>query len=73
MVPVEILVPAPWPLASRADIDHHVPYSESVDFTARCSSVKVELRLLKDGDHRMNLHKSEIARAACGFFADRMP
>ena len=49
--------------------DDLVPYTESIDFAARCASWDVELRLFRDGDHRLNLHKAEMARAACDFFA----
>ena len=49
--------------------DDLIPYSDSIDFAARCAAADVESRVLKDGDHRLNSHKSMIARAACEFFS----
>ena len=50
--------------------DDLVPFSDSVDFASRCAAVDVELRVIKDGDHRLNSHKAGIARAACVFFSE---
>jgi len=49
--------------------DDVVPYSQSVHFAEQVRHPAVELRLLKDGDHRLTAHKDEIAEAACAFFA----
>jgi uncharacterized protein len=47
--------------------DTLVPYSTSVAFTELTACPTVELRLLKDGDHRLTAFKDEIAEAACRF------
>jgi alpha-beta hydrolase superfamily lysophospholipase len=49
--------------------DDVVPPEESLDFLRRVAYPDVELRLLKDGDHRLTAHKDEIAAQACRFFA----
>ena len=48
--------------------DDLVPFSDSIDFASRCAAADVELRMFKDGDHRLNSHKTGISRAACEFF-----
>ena len=48
--------------------DEVIPYSASVEFAAKCAATKVELRLLKEGDHRLNYAKKEVVRQACDFF-----
>lgn len=52
--------------------DNLVPYTQSIEFAARCAATDVELIITKSGDHRMNLEKEKIARAACDFFATRI-
>lgn len=49
--------------------DETVPYSSSVEFAARCATGDIELRLIKNGDHRLNGEKERMAFAACEFFA----
>jgi alpha-beta hydrolase superfamily lysophospholipase len=49
--------------------DESVPYTESLAFVERTGFPGVELRLLKDGDHRLLNYQDEIAEAACDFFA----
>ena len=49
--------------------DDVVPYSQSVYFTEQVRHPDVELRLFKDGDHRLTAQKDLIAEAACAFFA----
>jgi pimeloyl-ACP methyl ester carboxylesterase len=51
--------------------DEAVPYEDSLDFVRRVSFPDVELRLLKDGDHRLLALKEEMAESACRFFARR--
>ncbi len=50
--------------------DELIHYMDSKDFVAMCTADEVELIIFKRGDHRLNLYKREIARAACDFFAD---
>jgi pimeloyl-ACP methyl ester carboxylesterase len=50
--------------------DDTVPDSDSLSFIRQVEYPHVELRLLKDGDHRLTAHKSAIAAAAGAFFAD---
>jgi pimeloyl-ACP methyl ester carboxylesterase len=49
--------------------DEVVSYSSSIDFAVNCAASNVEIHLLKEGDHRLNLAKEELARGACDFFA----
>lgn len=49
--------------------DDVVPYSVSVEFAEQCASPDIALTLFKAGDHRLNLHRKQIARSACDFFA----
>jgi alpha-beta hydrolase superfamily lysophospholipase len=49
--------------------DDSVPYAHSVELADRAASAEVELRLLRDGDHRLTAHKERIADEACRFFA----
>lgn len=51
--------------------DESVPYQTSLEFVANCAASQVQLLLLKDGDHRLNRAKTQLARAACDFFAAR--
>jgi pimeloyl-ACP methyl ester carboxylesterase len=48
--------------------DTVAPYSGSVAFVEQSAFSQIELRLLKDGDHRLTAFKDEIAEAACRFF-----
>lgn len=50
-------------------VDDIVPDSDSLDFLRTIQYPHVELRLLKDGDHRLTAYKDEIATAAGRFFA----
>jgi alpha-beta hydrolase superfamily lysophospholipase len=49
--------------------DDVVPDTDSLDFLRAVQYPHVELRLLKDGDHRLTAYKDEIATAAGRFFA----
>lgn len=49
--------------------DDVVPADDSLDFVRRTAYPRVELRLLKDGDHRLTAYKGEIAAEAGRFFA----
>jgi uncharacterized protein len=51
--------------------DESVPYQTSLEFAAQCAASDVQVLLLKDGDHRLNRVKMQLARAACDFFAER--
>jgi uncharacterized protein len=53
--------------------DDVVPDSDSLDFLRAVQYPHVELRLLKDGDHRLTAYKDEIAAAAGRFFARLLP
>jgi pimeloyl-ACP methyl ester carboxylesterase len=50
--------------------DDVVPYTDSLYFTENVGYAHVELRLFKDGDHRLTVYKHEIATAAGTFFAN---
>jgi uncharacterized protein len=50
--------------------DEVVPHTDSLFFIRHVGYPRVELRLLKDGDHRLTAHKSAITAAAGTFFAD---
>jgi alpha-beta hydrolase superfamily lysophospholipase len=47
--------------------DDVVPFADSVAFVEHAVETRIELRLLKDGDHRLTAHKDEIAAEACRF------
>ncbi len=49
--------------------DAVVPETDSLDFIRQAAYPGVELRLLKDGDHRLTAHKDEIAAETGRFFA----
>jgi pimeloyl-ACP methyl ester carboxylesterase len=49
--------------------DEVVPYRHSVAFAERAEFAEVEVRLFKQGDHRLLAFKDEIAEAACQFLA----
>lgn len=49
--------------------DDVVPYTRSVAFVERAAGPHLELRLYKDGDHRLVDRKEEMAESACAFFA----
>ncbi|VTR99794.1 alpha/beta hydrolase [Tuwongella immobilis] len=51
--------------------DATVPYSISLDMIDRVPTPNVELRLIKDGDHRLTIHKRMIAESICQFFEDK--
>src|SRR5262245_7232252 len=48
--------------------DDTVPYQQSLSFVEQARHGQIELRLLKDGDHRLTAYKDEMAEAACAFF-----
>ena len=52
--------------------DDVVPAEDILDFVQRAAYPGIELRLLKDGDHRLTAYKDEIAAAAGLFFAHRL-
>jgi pimeloyl-ACP methyl ester carboxylesterase len=49
--------------------DEIVPAAKSLAFLERCQNPHLELRLYKDGDHRLTDRKEEMAEASCEFFA----
>jgi uncharacterized protein len=52
--------------------DDIIPEAESVSFLRNIEYPHVELRLLKNGDHRLTAHKDEIAAAVGVFFQSRL-
>jgi pimeloyl-ACP methyl ester carboxylesterase len=50
--------------------DEVVPHTDSLFFIRHVGYPRVELRLLKDGDHRLTAYKDTITAAAGAFFAD---
>jgi pimeloyl-ACP methyl ester carboxylesterase len=52
--------------------DDVVPVEESLAFINATPYDDVELRLVKDGDHRLTKHKDAIAEASCQFIAERL-
>jgi pimeloyl-ACP methyl ester carboxylesterase len=52
--------------------DDVVPYANSLKLTESTPFPSIELRLFKDGDHRLLAHKEEMAEAACAFFGRRV-
>jgi pimeloyl-ACP methyl ester carboxylesterase len=53
-------------------LDDTVPYQQSVEFVAMARHPAIELRLYKDGDHRLLNYNEEMADAACVFFGEVM-
>jgi pimeloyl-ACP methyl ester carboxylesterase len=49
--------------------DDVIPYTLSVSFVEQAACPQIELRLYKDGDHRLLAFKDEMAEAACSFLA----
>jgi pimeloyl-ACP methyl ester carboxylesterase len=49
--------------------DEVVPYTGSVSFLERAAHPNMQLRIYKDGDHRLLVYSAEIAESACAFFA----
>jgi pimeloyl-ACP methyl ester carboxylesterase len=49
--------------------DDTVPYERSLVLVRQAACPHIELRLFKDGDHRLTAIKDVIAESACGFFA----
>ena len=49
-------------------VDESVPETDSLDFVRNVAYPQVELRLLKDGDHRLTAYKAEIAEETARFF-----
>ena len=50
--------------------DDVVPYAQSLALMERATYPHIELRLYKNGDHRLRAFKDQIAEAACRFFAE---
>jgi pimeloyl-ACP methyl ester carboxylesterase len=48
--------------------DETVPETDSLDFVRNVAYPAIELRLLKDGDHRLTAYKDEIAEETARFF-----
>lgn len=51
--------------------DTTVPATDSIDFQAQANG-NIELRLFKQGDHRLTELKDEMAREACRFFEHQL-
>jgi uncharacterized protein len=49
--------------------DDVVPIADTIRFLERTAHPSMELRIYKDGDHRLLNRKDEMAEAACNFFA----
>ncbi|MGF1581837.1 MAG: alpha/beta hydrolase [Gemmataceae bacterium] len=49
--------------------DELVPYADTVHLIEKIGYPNVELRLLRDGDHRLTAHKEMIMEEACRFFS----
>jgi uncharacterized protein len=49
--------------------DEVVPWSGSLAFVERAASERVELHLIKSGNHRLTGHEDDVADLACNFFA----
>lgn len=49
--------------------DDVVPYTRVLAFLEQAANPQLELRLYKDGDHRLNDRREVMAEAACDFFA----
>jgi pimeloyl-ACP methyl ester carboxylesterase len=68
--PVEKLIAA-WAaplLIIHGMRDDTIPYTQSLEFVRQSPHADMELRLFKNGDHRLLDWKEEMAEAACGFF-----
>jgi uncharacterized protein len=48
--------------------DTVIPYAQTIFFAEQTKYPGIEVRLLKDGDHRLTAHKELIAEGACEFF-----
>jgi hypothetical protein len=53
--------------------DDSVAYQESLAFVQRAAGTDLELRLYRNGDHRLLERKDEMAEAACAFFGRWWP
>jgi abhydrolase domain-containing protein 10 len=53
--------------------DDTIPYRRTLPLVESAAFGQIELRLFKDGDHRLLALKDEMAEAACDFFARRLP
>jgi pimeloyl-ACP methyl ester carboxylesterase len=49
--------------------DEVVPWQDTLDLVSRTPFAGIQLRLLGDGDHRLEAYRDETAREACRFFA----
>jgi len=50
--------------------DEVVPYTDSLFFTQNVGYSQIQLRLWKDGDHRLTAHKEAIAAGVGEFFVE---
>jgi pimeloyl-ACP methyl ester carboxylesterase len=50
-------------------VDEVVPETDSLDFIRQAKYPKIELRLFKDGDHRLTAYKDDIAAEVGRFFS----
>jgi pimeloyl-ACP methyl ester carboxylesterase len=48
--------------------DDAVPADDSIEFLRQAPGAQIELRLFKNGDHRLTTYKDELAAEACRFF-----
>lgn len=48
--------------------DETVPWRDTLDLVQKTPFTGIQLRLLGDGDHRLQAHKDEMAEEACRFF-----
>jgi uncharacterized protein len=51
--------------------DDTVPYAQSYELIEQCAAAEMQLLLIKNGDHRLNMHKEMMARVICDFFQHR--
>lgn len=53
--------------------DETVPHRDSIEFLDKANDGNIELRLFKNGDHRLVAYKDEMAAEACRFLATKLP
>jgi pimeloyl-ACP methyl ester carboxylesterase len=53
--------------------DEVIPFSRSVAAVEQMPGAEIEVRLFKNGDHRLSNLENEIAEGACNFFAQVSP
>lgn len=49
--------------------DDTIPPQTSLEFASCCQAQELQLLLIKNGDHRLNSRKEQLAQMACDFFA----